>query len=124
MTLKFDGGKEPALGGSMRTMSRHAFCAVFVCFLTVAAAQEKPAYLDPGLPPEQRAASIVKEMTLDEKVSQLVNQARAIPRLNIPAYDWWSESLHGVINNGTTQFPEPVGLERLSTRQPSTRWRR
>jgi beta-glucosidase len=49
-------------------------------------------------------------MTLEEKASQLVNQARAIPRLNIPAYDWWSEALHGVINDGVTEFPEPIGL--------------
>jgi beta-glucosidase len=49
-------------------------------------------------------------MTLEEKATQLVNQARAIPRLNVPAYDWWSESLHGVAVNGTTEFPEPVGL--------------
>jgi beta-glucosidase len=46
-------------------------------------------------------------MTLEEKVTQLVNQARAIPRLNVPAYDWWSESLHGVAADGTTEFPEP-----------------
>ena len=51
----------------------------------------KPAYLDPSLPAEQRAADLVKRMTLEEKVSQLVNQARAIPRLGVPAYDWWSE---------------------------------
>jgi len=50
-------------------------------------------------------------MTVEEKVSQLVNQSRAIPRLNIPDYDWWSEALHGVANNGgITTFPEPVGL--------------
>jgi beta-glucosidase len=49
-------------------------------------------------------------MTLDEKASQLVNQTRAIPRLDVPAYDWWSEALHGVIANGTTEFPEPLGL--------------
>lgn len=73
-------------------------------------AQNKPAYLDPALPAEQRAADLVKRMTLDEKVSQLVNQARAIPRLNVPAYDWWSEALHGVARDGTTEFPEPVGL--------------
>jgi beta-glucosidase len=71
---------------------------------------EKPAYLDPNLPAEQRAADLVKRMTLEEKASQLVNQARAIPRLNVPSYDWWSESLHGVAANGTTEFPEPVGL--------------
>jgi beta-glucosidase len=70
----------------------------------------KPAYLDTTLPPEQRAADLVHRMTLEEKASQLVNQARAIPRLNIPAYDWWSEALHGVATNGTTEFPEPVGL--------------
>ncbi|MEJ2009637.1 MAG: glycoside hydrolase family 3 C-terminal domain-containing protein [Acidobacteriota bacterium] len=49
-------------------------------------------------------------MTLQEKASQLVNQARAIPRLHVPAYDWWSEALHGVAVNGTTEFPEPIGL--------------
>jgi len=49
-------------------------------------------------------------MTLDEKATQLVNQARAIPRLKVPAYDWWSEALHGVMRDGTTEFPEPIGL--------------
>ena len=50
-------------------------------------------------------------MTLEEKASQLVNQARAIPRLQVPAYDWWSEALHGVANAGAaTVFPEPIGL--------------
>jgi beta-glucosidase len=71
---------------------------------------QKPAYLDPNLPAEQRAADLVSRMTLEEKATQLVNQARAIPRLNIPAYDWWSEALHGVAVNGTTEFPEPIGL--------------
>jgi beta-glucosidase len=70
----------------------------------------KPAYLDPSLPAEQRAADLVQRMTLEEKASQLVNQARAIPRLNLAAYDWWSESLHGVATDGTTEFPEPIGL--------------
>src|SRR5271166_5785195 len=70
----------------------------------------KPAYLNPSLPAEQRAADLVRRMTLEEKASQLVNQARAIPRLNVAAYDWWSESLHGVAVNGTTEFPEPIGL--------------
>jgi beta-glucosidase len=69
-----------------------------------------PAYLEPSLPAEQRAADLVHRMTLDEKATQLVNQARAIPRLNVPAYDWWSEALHGVAVNGTTEFPEPIGL--------------
>ena len=82
--------------------------ALLVC----AGAQDaqKPAYLNPSLSPEQRAADLVSRMTLEEKATQLVNQARAIPRLNVPAYDWWSESLHGVARDGTTEFPEPIGL--------------
>ena len=67
-------------------------------------------YLNPALPIEQRVDDLISRMTLPEKASQLVNQARAIPRLQVPAYDWWSESLHGVLLNGTTEFPEPIGL--------------
>jgi beta-glucosidase len=71
---------------------------------------QKPAYMNPSLPAEQRAEDLVHQMTLEEKATQLVNQARSITRLNVPAYDWWSESLHGVLANGTTSFPEPIGL--------------
>ena len=83
---------------------------------------QKPAFLDPSLPAEQRAADLVSRMTLEEKATQLVNQARAIPRLNIPAYDWWSEALHGVAVNGTTEFPEPIGLGATFDPDRSTRW--
>jgi beta-glucosidase len=79
---------------------------------------QKPAYMNTSLPPEQRAADLVKRMTLEEKASQLLNQARAIPRLNVPAYDWWSEALHGVAVNGTTEFPEPIAL--AATFDPAT----
>jgi beta-glucosidase len=91
---------------------RVAHLAIFFGMVGFAAAQtaQKAAYKDPSLPPEQRATDLVHQMTLEEKASQLVNQARAIPRLNVPAYDWWSESLHGVAVNGTTEFPEPIGL--------------
>jgi beta-glucosidase len=71
---------------------------------------DHPAYMNPALPAEQRAADLVHRMTVEEKVTQLVNQSRAVPRLNIPAYDWWSEALHGVARGGTTEFPEPIGL--------------
>ncbi len=67
-------------------------------------------YLNTSLAPQERAADLVHRMTLEEKASQLINQARAIPRLAVPAYDWWSEALHGVAVNGTTEFPEPIGL--------------
>jgi len=83
--------------------------ALTVC---VARAQDvaNPPYLNTSLSAEQRAADLVQRMTLEEKASQLVNQARAIPRLMVPAYDWWSEALHGVASDGTTEFPEPMGL--------------
>ena len=99
----------PAGRAARRTALLLLSLASIAGLVTIAAAQ-KPPYLDPALPPEQRAADLVRQMTLEEKASQLVNQARAIPRLNIPAYDWWSESLHGVAVNGTTEFPEPIGL--------------
>jgi beta-glucosidase len=68
-------------------------------------------YLDPSQPVDVRVNDLIKRMTLEQKASQLVNQARAIPELQVPAYDWWSEALHGVANAGTaTVFPEPVGL--------------
>ena len=67
-------------------------------------------YMNTNLTPVERARDLVSRMTLEEKASQLVNQARAIPRLHVPAYDWWSEALHGVAVNGTTEFPEPIGL--------------
>jgi beta-glucosidase len=70
----------------------------------------QPSYLNPAIPAEQRAADLVHRMTVEERVSQLVNQSRAVPRLNVPAYDWWSEALHGVQRPGVTEFPEPIGL--------------
>jgi len=77
----------------------------------VAAQQpENPSYLNPQLPPEQRAADLVHRMTLAEKATQMQNNSAAVPRLKIPAYQWWSEALHGVINEGVTEYPEPVGL--------------
>jgi beta-glucosidase len=89
-----------------------AIIVAFCIAVSLAYAQDtqKPAYLDTSLPAEQRAADLVHRMTLEEKASQLVNQAPAIPRLQVTAYNWWSESLHGVAVNGTTEFPEPIGL--------------
>ncbi|KAJ0799949.1 putative xylan 1,4-beta-xylosidase [Helianthus annuus] len=53
-----------------------------------------------SLPISGRVKYLVSRLTLDEKISQLVNTAPAIPRLGIPAYEWWSEALHGVSNSG------------------------
>ena len=69
------------------------------------------AFLDETLPLEQRVEILVSQMTVEEKISQLEDQAAAIPRLNVPAYGWWNEALHGVARNGkATIFPQIIGL--------------
>ena len=75
-----------------------------------AAGAAMPPYLDTHLTAEQRAADLVGRMTLAEKSSEMQNNSAAVPRLNVPAYQWWSEALHGVINEGVTEYPEPIGL--------------
>jgi beta-glucosidase len=71
----------------------------------------RPPYLDPSLPLDQRVNDLVSRMTMEEKASQMQDVARAIPRLNIPAYNWWNEGLHGVARAGhATVFPQAIGL--------------
>ncbi|MFP5230829.1 MAG: glycoside hydrolase family 3 C-terminal domain-containing protein [Acidobacteriota bacterium] len=84
----------------------------FACVQQSAVAQDSATlpYMNPQLSPEQRATDLVRRMTLAEKASEMQNNSAAVPRLNIPAYQWWSEALHGVINEGVTEYPEPIGL--------------
>jgi beta-glucosidase len=71
----------------------------------------RPPYLDPSLPVDQRVDDLVSRMTLEEKASQMQDIARAVPRLGIPAYNWWNEGLHGVARAGqATVFPQAIGL--------------
>jgi beta-glucosidase len=73
--------------------------------------QQRPPYLDPSLPIEQRVNDLVGRMTLEEKISQMQDVAPAIDRLGIPAYNWWNEGLHGVARAGyATVFPQAIGL--------------
>ena len=66
---------------------------------------------DPGQPLDDRVADLISKMTLEEKVSQMVNNSAPIDRLGIPAYDWWGECLHGVARFGrATVFPQAIGL--------------
>jgi beta-glucosidase len=98
----------------METGTKTVILAVFaLLFFLPSLAQQgaKPLYMDPSQPIDARVDDLIKRMTLEQKAQQLVNQARAIPKLEVPNYDWWSEALHGVANAGTaTVFPEPVGL--------------
>ena len=60
---------------------------------------------------EQRVNDLVSRMTLEEKISQMRDHAAAIPRLGVPKYDWWNESLHGVAFGGyATNFPQVIGM--------------
>jgi beta-glucosidase len=72
---------------------------------------DTPAYRNPDLSPEKRAADLVGRMTLEEKILQMQNNAPAIERLGVPAYGWWNEALHGVARAGqATVFPQAIGL--------------
>lgn len=82
-----------------------------ICISQPLKAQTTPAYLDPSRPVEVRVNDLILRMTLEEKVSQMMNSAPAIPRLHVPAYDWWNEALHGVARSGlATIFPQAIGL--------------
>ncbi|MBN2088374.1 glycoside hydrolase family 3 C-terminal domain-containing protein [candidate division KSB1 bacterium] len=68
-------------------------------------------YLNHSLPIDVRVNDLVSRMSLEEKVGQMVNSAPAIERLQIPAYNWWNECLHGVARAGlATVFPQAIGL--------------
>jgi beta-glucosidase len=94
------------------------FCLLLSIFLMPVLTQprasgqeQSPPYKDPSLSIEKRVDDLVSRMTLEEKVSQMMNAAAAIERLGIPAYDWWNEGLHGVARAGyATVFPQAIGL--------------
>jgi beta-glucosidase len=73
--------------------------------------QGTPAYLDHSLPLDERVRDLLGRMTLDEKIGQMRHNASAIPRLGLPAYNFWNEALHGVGRNGrATVFPQAIGM--------------
>ncbi|MFI5368062.1 MAG: glycoside hydrolase family 3 N-terminal domain-containing protein, partial [Spirochaetia bacterium] len=68
-------------------------------------------FQDPGLALEERVQDLVARLSLEEKVSQMAHESKAIVRLGIPAYNWWNEGLHGVGRAGVaTVFPQAIGL--------------
>ena len=72
---------------------------------------QQPAYKNTRLSAEERAESLLKELTLEEKVSLMMNASAPIERLGIKEYDWWNEALHGIARNGLgTVFPMPIGM--------------
>lgn len=90
---------------------------VLVCFclaigvFDVSAQGSAPDYKNENLPIDKRIDDLISRMTLEEKANQLFNGAPAIPRLGVPAYNWWNECLHGVARAGkATVFPQAIGL--------------
>jgi beta-glucosidase len=86
-----------------------------VCAVSVkaedAATTNAPLWRDPKQPLESRVKDLVGRMTLEEKVRQVCNVAPSIPRLGLPAYNYWNECLHGVGRNGrATVFPQAIGM--------------
>ena len=77
-----------------------------------AGAQEiKFPFQDPSLPIEQRLDDLIGRLTLDEKAKLMIHNSPAIPRLDIPEYNWWNECLHGVGRAGkATLFPQAIAM--------------
>ncbi|GGB36208.1 glycoside hydrolase family 3 [Sphingomonas metalli] len=92
---------------SIRT--RRFWLAGAACLIGTSAVAQ--VYKDPTAPVEKRAEDLVARMTLEEKARQMQNSAPAIPRLDLPAYDWWNEGLHGLARAGeATVFPQAIGM--------------
>ena len=88
------------------------YCLINLAFvLTGYLVNAQNAYQNTSLPIDERVNDLVSQMTLAEKITQLGNQSSAITRLGIPAYDYWSEALHGVARSGlATSFPQAIAL--------------
>jgi beta-glucosidase len=76
---------------------------------SAAGAQGTPLYLDPAQPLDKRVADMIGQMTLEEKAESLFHNSKGIPRLKIPAWGGWNQSLHGIFSKqNTTLFPVPI----------------
>ncbi|MCQ2058419.1 MAG: glycoside hydrolase family 3 C-terminal domain-containing protein [Bacteroidaceae bacterium] len=97
--------------GKLFLMAGIMFSAIVMNANAQLSTDDDARYLDTDLSFEERAADLLDKLTLQEKVSLMQNSSPAIPRLGIPAYDWWSEALHGVARNGlATVFPQAIGM--------------
>lgn len=91
------------------------FAGLFVCFgffYSCNNAKYECPFQNPSLSFEERAQDLVSRLTLDEKISQMLNKTPAIERLGIPAYDWWNECLHGIgrTEYAVTVFPQAIAM--------------
>lgn len=81
------------------------------CGVAVAQSASTPPYLDPAKPTEQRIADLIGRLTLEEKAAQLDHLNTGIPRLQVPMWGGWNQTLHGVWSKQpTTLFPVPIAM--------------
>ena len=88
------------------------YCIICVVLLSATAvmAQNLP-YQDSSLSPAERAADLLPRLSLDEKISLMMDVSPAVERLGIRPYNWWNEALHGVARAGkATMFPQAIGM--------------
>lgn len=84
---------------------------VLLILINTSSFGQQAKYLDNRNPIDTRVADLISKLTLEEKISLLGYKNKAIPRLNIPAYNWWNEGLHGVARAGrATVFPQAIGM--------------
>jgi beta-glucosidase len=90
----------------------HILATALVLLTLGGSAGRAQLFRDVSQPFERRAADLVSRMTLDEKISQMQSEAFGIPRLGIHYYNWSSEGLHGIVNDGgyATVFPQAIGM--------------
>lgn len=95
----------------MRKLAKNLFVGAAL-LATMVSAQTPLPYKNSQLPIDIRVNDLVSRMTLKEKVSLMMYNAPQIDRLEIPAYNWWNECLHGIARSEekTTVFPQPIGL--------------
>ena len=87
------------------------FLITYLFLLFCLSFQAQTSFRDSSLPIEERVDLLISQMTIDEKISQLMSDAPAIKSLGIPKYDWWNESLHGVARAGyATVFPQSIRI--------------
>src|SRR6187455_3363876 len=91
---------------------KRSFLALIIFISGYTNAQSsKPLFRDASLPIDVRVNDLLKQLNLEEKISLLGYQSKAVSRLGIPAYNWWNEALHGVARAGNaTVFPQAIGL--------------
>ena len=95
----------------LRFLSIAAFSLLFLSGIAFGQNKTSLPYQNTQLPIDERVEDLVSRMTMQEKVTQLFNQAAPIDRLGVPAYNWWNECLHGVARAGkATVFPQAIGL--------------